>query len=258
MQLRNRVALVTGAAGGLGYAYAEALAEEGADIVAVDVNGERLSVLGERVRTLGRRFRPETVDLTDRGAVRAMAERVMAEFNQLHILVNNAGGDPLPSHRRWEEITESDWDRTMAINLKSALWCCQAFIPVFKANRYGKIINISSRAARSYAGYDTLSMQYIAAKLGVIGLTRQLAKDLGEYGINVNCICPGFTISSPHMQALWDGFDEEQRQRLLAGIPLRRLPELRELARTVVFLASDDAGYITGATIDVSGGGWMS
>jgi 3-oxoacyl-[acyl-carrier protein] reductase len=135
---------------------------------------------------------------------------------------------------------------------------CRAAVPHLRRQRSGKIVNVSSRSARSTGWFSSVSPEYVAAKIGVIAFTRHLAKELGPHGINVNCLVPGFAISGPKLQAAWDGMAENERQRMLEATPLRRLPRLEELASVVVFLVSEESSYITGAAIDVNGGSFMS
>jgi len=198
------------------------------------------------------------VELGDEAQVAALIDGVLGEFGRVDIVVNNAGGALPGSTGEIEKVDRRGWDRVMEMNLTSTMLMVRAVAPHMKRQRSGKIVNVSSRSARSTGWFSGVSPEYVAAKLGVIALTRHLAKELGPYGINVNCLVPGFTISGPKLQAAWDNMTEDERRRMLEATPLRRLPRMEELASVVVFLVSDESSYVTGAAIDVNGGSFMS
>lgn len=258
MRLRDQVAIVTGAAGGLGAAYALALAREGARVAAVDLDGDGAARTAEAVSAADGRGLALAAELGDEAQVAGVVDRVLADFGRLDILVNNAGGALPGSTSEIEKVDRRHWDRVLEMNLTSAMLMARAAAPHMKRQRYGKIVNVSSRSARSTGWFSGVAPEYVAAKIGVIALTRHLAKELGPYGINVNCLVPGFVISGPKLQAAWDGMSEDERRRMLEATPLRRLPRLEELASVVVFLVSAESSYITGAAIDVNGGSFMS
>lgn len=258
MRLKDRVAIVTGAAGGLGAAYALAIAREGAQVAVVDLDAAGAHTTAEAVRATGVQGRAFGAELGDEAEVAALVDRVLGEFGRIDIVVNNAGGALLGSTGEIEKVDRRSWDRVMEMNLTSTMLMARAVAPHLKRQRSGKIVNVSSRSARSTGWFSTVSPEYVAAKIGVIALTRHLAKELGPYGINVNCLVPGFTISGLKLQAAWDTMTGEERQRMLEATPLRRLPRLEELASVVVFLVSDESSYVTGAAIDVNGGSFMS
>ena len=257
MRLQNRVAIVTGAAGGLGATYAGAIAREGAQTVVVDVaDGEGTA---REIRAQGGSALALRADLTDEDAVARMADQVAAEFGRIDILVNNAGGaGQRPASADIDKIDRAHWDEIMAINLTSTMLCMKHVTPHMQRQGSGKIVNVSSRAARGTAWFGQVTPEYIAAKIGVIGLTRQVAKDLGPFGINVNCLVPSFTVSGPALQAAWDRMTDDERSRMIEATPLRRLPDPAELASVVVFLVSDESSYVTGACLDVNGGSLMA
>ena len=257
MRLRDKVAIVTGAAGGLGAAYAQAIAREGARVVVVDVaDGEGTA---ENIRARGRHALALKADLTDEEQVRRIVTHVAAEYGQIDILVNNAGGaGRQAAESAIEKIDRAHWDEIIAINLTSTMLCIKHVAPHMKRQRRGKIVNVSSRAARGTAWFGQVTPEYIAAKIGVIGLTRQVAKEMGPHGVTVNCLVPSFTISGPALQAAWDNMTEAERAHMLEATPLRRLPEPAELASVVVFLVSDESSYVTGACLDVNGGSLMA
>ena len=257
MRLQDRVAIVTGAAGGLGAAYAHAIAREGARVVVVDVadsagTAEEISARGGRALAL-------RADLTDEAQAQGMVSRVAAEYGRIDILVNNAGGaGQQAAESAIEKIDRAHWDDIMAMNLTSTMLCLKHVAPHMKRQGSGKIVNVSSRAARGTAWFGQVTPEYICAKIGVIGLTRQVAKDLGPFGINVNCLVPSFTVSGPALQAAWDSMTDAERGHMLEATPLRRLPRPEELASVVVFLVSDESSYVTGACLDVNGGSLMA
>ncbi len=253
----GKVALVTGAGGGLGGAYCRAFADEGAHVVAVDLDQAGLDRLSASVAAEGRSCDSRRADLTQEAEVASLFEHCAATHGGVDILVNNAGGD-LAHMGPIESLPVAQWDAVLERNLKTAFLCARAAAPLMKRKRYGKIVNVSSRAARSVGWYGAVTVAYICAKLGVIGLTRHLAKELGPHGINVNCLVPSFTISGPLLQRHWDGMTDAERETMLRASPLGRLPEMRELANVVLFLASDESSYMTGVAVDVNGGSWMA
>jgi NAD(P)-dependent dehydrogenase (short-subunit alcohol dehydrogenase family) len=169
-------------------------------------------------------------------------------------LINNAGG-ALHTPHRLEEIKEKDWDLVMNVNLKGAFFFCQAVIPEMVMHGGGAIVNISALAAHWRA--SLAGVQYVAAKAGLEGLTRQLAYDWGKQGIRVNAVAPTVTLTGDRVRGLWEQKSPQEQEKVLAAIPLGRLSKPQEIAAVIVFLASDDAGYITGITVDVSGGRYL-
>lgn len=249
--------IVTGAGGGLGAAYALALAREGATVVGVDIDGAALERNVQRVRDQGGRCFAYTCDLCDEAAVAHLFEDCVRDHGRVDLLVNNAGGAVEGSTAFIEQVDLRQWDRTLDINLKTAFLCCRAAAPVMKRQRYGKIVNVSSRAARSTGWFSEVSPAYVCAKAAVIALTRCVAKELGPYGVTANCLVPSFTISGPRLQESWDRMSEQERRAMLAQTPLGRLPRPEEYASVVVFLCSDESSYMTGAVVDVNGGSLM-
>lgn len=259
MRFNNKVALVTGAGGGLGALYASTLACEGAAIIAVDLNLEGVEKVAESIRTMGGKCLPVKADLTCSIDVDKMILNAIKEFGHIDILINNAGGgSSSPGNAgSLEEETSESWDLLVASNLKSAFLCIRGVIPTMKQQKYGKIVNISSRSARISDPNVHQSPAYATAKTGLFGLTRYAARNLGPYGITVNCIVPSLTISGPVLQAYWDRNPDDKKERFLQTISLGRLPRPEEIASAVLFLCSDESSYITGVALDVNGGSYM-
>ncbi len=253
-RLHDRVALVTGSAAGVGRALAEALLKEGAKVTLNDVNEGLLKGTFDELKGQGFPVHAINADISKREEVVAMKDEIIKHFGRIDILVNNAGG-ALNTPWKLEEIGEAHWNLVVDVNLKGAFFCCQAIIPEMVKQGGGAIVNISALAAHWRA--SLAGVQYTAAKAGVEGLTRQLAYDWGKAGIRVNAVAPTVTISGERVQSLWEGKSEEEKQKVLSAIPLGRLGTLEEIASVVVFLASDESSYVTGTTIDVSGGRYL-
>jgi 3-oxoacyl-[acyl-carrier protein] reductase len=241
-ELTGRVAFVTGAARGIGLSVATALNQRGANVALADID---LPALEAATRSLGSGALAVEVDVTRRDEVLGAIKHTVEQFGSLDILVNNAGICPL---RGFAEVTEEEWDRVMAINLKGALFCCQAALPhIQKSGDRGRIINISSVAGQS--GGVLAPIHYSASKAGLIVMTKTLARILAPERATVNCVAPGTTATD-----LTDAWAEETRERVRTAIPLGRFGRPEEIAEAVAFLASDKAAFITGATLDVNGG----
>ncbi|MEM2935765.1 MAG: SDR family NAD(P)-dependent oxidoreductase [Candidatus Bathyarchaeia archaeon] len=244
MRLDSKVAIVTGAGRGIGRAIALALAREGADVVVNDVDLQSAEATANEVRAMGRRALSIVADVSNRKEVTKMVETTIKAFGKIDILINNAG---IFSSIPLEDITEENWDRMMRINLKSVFLCSQAVMSLMKRQRSGKIVNIASLAGK--VGGIVAGADYAASKAGVICLTKSLAKQLAPYGINVNAVAPAWIETG--MMKDWP---KETRDSILRQIPLGRFGKPEEVAETVVFLVSDEAGFVTGATIDINGG----
>ena len=259
--LRDRVAVVTGAASGIGQAIAHRFAREGVRLAVVDLYEAGLQRLGSELA--GATVRPFVADLTDSRAVAGLADEIASEVGEASFLVNVAGGpvaptraDPLPAlptgSHPIEAIDDASWQRILAANLTTAFLVCRAFAPGMKARRSGRIVNFASIAARR--GSDRVGAHYAAAKGGVIGLTKTLALELGPHGITVNAIAPGFIGTERIEAAGWGQQTPEQHRAFVASIPLGRLGRPDDVAGVVALLCSDAGGYVSGATIDVNGG----
>lgn len=243
MKLNGRLAVVTGAAQGIGFAIAKRLNAEGARVAILDIQAEPAKAAAAQLEgCIG-----VACDVSSPESIDQALAAVVAEFGGIDILVNNAG--ILPS-QRIEEVTEAIWDRTMAINLKSVFFMIQKALPFLKKSAYPRVINTSSLAGRM-GGFETC-LAYSASKGGINALTMGFARQLAPFGINVNAVCPGTTETK-----ITQAFSPEQMERLYTRIPLRRLGKPEDHAAAVAFLASDDANFITGLLMDVNGGMYM-
>lgn len=255
-RLAGQVAIVTGAAHGIGRAIAIELGRAGASVWACDVLAAALQETQAAVAAQASRPpRAAIVDVTDPDRVTAFVGQVAAADGRIDVLVNTAGGVAGQTMRPIEAVSDADWHRIFAINLDGAFHFTRAVAPVMKARGCGSIVNISSGAGRSHS--LTGIQAYASAKAGLIGLTRQTARELGPHGIRVNCVAPGFLRSNPDSERQWQAMGAEGQARLLDAIALRRLGEPHEIARVVLFFASHDAAYVTGQTISADGGHWM-
>jgi 3-oxoacyl-[acyl-carrier protein] reductase len=251
MKLSGRVAIVTGAAQGIGEAIARGLASEGAAVVVADVDVEKAQRVAGEIRSQGREAIALQTNVARRAEVRDMVRTTMENFKDIHILVNNAG---VVRRAPLLEITEDAWDIVLDVNLTGVFNCTQAVLPHMIEQRYGKIINISSVAGTGHYGRGGLA-SYAASKAGVIQLTKVTASEAGQYGINVNCICPGMIVTA--LTYAGYGTEEEarsaieQRKKLTV---LGRAGTPEDVANLALFLAGDDSSFITGQVIAVDGG----
>lgn len=253
-QLQDKVAIVTGSGQGMGLAIATALGKAGARIVLTDIVADTVKAAAENLNRDGIEAMGLTMDVTSKAAVSDAVDQVVAAWGRVDVLVNNAGG-ALNTPHLLEEIEEKHWDLVVNVNLKGSFFTCQKVLPIMAQQGGGSIVNISALAAHYRA--SLAGVQYTAAKAGVEGLTRQLAYDWGPKGIRVNAVAPTVTMTGDRVRGLWEDKSEDERNRILANIPLRRLSEPREIAACVVFLASDEASYVTGITLDVVGGRYL-
>jgi 3-oxoacyl-[acyl-carrier protein] reductase len=247
-ELHGKTAVVTGSSTGIGEAIALALAREGVNVV---VNGRSnreaaLRVAGE-VQELGARSIAVIADVSRPDEVARLQAEAESAFGGVDVLVNNAGG--FPARRRLTEIPEDEWDQIVDVNLTSAFLCSRAALPGMLSRGWGRIVNISSTMGRTVIGLS--AAHYAASKHGMLGFTRHLAREVAAQGVTVNATCPGTTVSD-RILSLYD--TPERQQRAISITPIGRLAEPDEQAGVVVFLCSNAASYITGATIDVSGG----
>ncbi|WP_117190376.1 SDR family NAD(P)-dependent oxidoreductase [Rhizobium terrae] len=245
ISFEGKVVIVTGAAHGFGRAIAQSFASRGATVHACDVNAAGLT---ETVKLCGGNATLHILDIGSRTDVQAL----VASLGDVDILVNNAGGVRGQVGRPIEEVSESDWQTIFDVNLSGAFFMAQAVAPSMKRKKAGRIINISSGAG---LGISLTGIQaYASAKAGQIGLTRQLAHELGPWNITVNNVAPGFVRSNPSTEKQWEAMGEEGQAKLLQNIALKRLGTPDDIAAMVMFFASDFAGWISGQVISVDGG----
>lgn len=248
----SRTALVTGAAHGFGRAIALSFATLGAHVVACDIVADELHETAQIARGQGTSLEVRVVDVTNRQDIANVVADTLAARSRIDILVNDAGGVLGQVGRPLDDVSEADWKAIFAVNLDGAFYCCQAVAGSMKAARYGRIINISSGAG---LGISLTGIQaYASAKAGQIGLTRQLAHELGPWGITVNNVAPGFVRSNPTTERQWQSYGEGGQQRLVDNIALKRLGSPQDIADGVLFFASEHAGWITGQTLAIDGG----
>lgn len=247
METKFRVAIVTGAARGIGRAIALALAKKGVIPVIVDIDAAGAQLVVEEIVQMGIAAASYMVDVSNVGQITQMVDDVVEKYGHVDILVNNAG---ILSKVAIEELNEAEWDRIMNINVKSAMFASQQVLKHMIRQGWGRIINISSLAGRM-GGFST-GCAYSTSKAAILGMTMCIARKVAKNNITVNAIAPGTTESE-----LIKGFTPEELKKLEESIPVGRLGKPENIAETVVFLASEVASFITGAVIDVNGGMFM-
>jgi 3-oxoacyl-[acyl-carrier protein] reductase len=244
MELRNKVAIVTGAAQGLGQAIALTLAREGAKIVVGDINLEKAKEVVEEIRAQGEDAIAVKVDVSQKQNVERMVNAAISKFGQIDILVNCAG---ICSLSPILEIEEEEWDKILAVNLKGTFLCSQAVFREMVKRKSGKIVNISSASAKM--GGIVVGAHYSASKAGIICFTKSLALSAAPYKINVNCVCPG-----PQKTEMTDVWGDKINTKFKNMIPWKEYGKPQDIAEAVLFLVSAKARYITGEILDVNGG----
>ncbi|MFC5590296.1 SDR family NAD(P)-dependent oxidoreductase [Sporosarcina soli] len=247
MKLDGKVALVTGAGQGIGKVYAKRLANEGAKVVIADINYENAKKVEEEIRGNNQEALAIEVNVIDENQINKMTKKIVETYERIDILVNNAAMFSTIKLKPFEEISDDEWDRVVDINLKGIFMCCKAIVPVMKEQKSGRIINISSATVLMGKPHY---IHYVSSKAGVIGLSRSLAREVGDYNITVNTIAPGYTTTEVPRGTI----TEEVKNEILKGQCIKRFAEPEDLAGLVAFLSSDDASYITGQMINVDGG----
>jgi NAD(P)-dependent dehydrogenase (short-subunit alcohol dehydrogenase family) len=253
MRFTDRVALITAAASGIGKATAEIMAAEGGTVVGVDTDQGRLDKVVATLRDGGGRAHGVRADALDAAQVQAVVDGVVRDHGRIDILVNAVGGSTIIREpaATVDALTLADWQRLLDFNLTGTFLFCHAVTPVMRRQRSGTIVNISSIAGRGLS--ESSSAAYATAKGGIIALTRKLSIELGPDGITVNAIAPSMTLTE-RIRPRWEERTAEQQAREIQRTPLRRMAEAADQARVICFLASRDAAFVTGVTIDVTGG----
>jgi 2-hydroxycyclohexanecarboxyl-CoA dehydrogenase len=246
-KLSDKIAIVTGAGQGIGRAIADKMAAEGATVIVTDINE---ATAKETAGTIGGGAVGIRTDVTSRESVNAMVDQVLAQFGRIDVLVNNAGWDKASP---FVDSDPADWDRVIQINLYGVLNTSKAVLPVMAEQGFGSVVNLASDAGRVGSSGEAV---YSAAKGGVIAFTKATAREMARHKVNANCVCPGPTDTA--LFASMGGDNPRLREALTKAIPFRRLADPSDLANAVAFLASDEAAYITGQTVSVSGGLTMS
>jgi len=247
-RFEGKVAIVTGAGLGIGRATALEFAKQGAAVTVAEIIPERAEAVAREIQDLGGRALAVETDVKQQSSVQAMVQSTLQEFGSVHILVNNAGVYPRKS---WEEMTTADWDAMQDVNLKSCFLCTKAVYAAMKQNRYGKIINISS--VTFLLGAPAKLVHYIASKGGIIGFTRSLAREIGEFNINVNAVTPGAINTEEEHKFL----ASQDVDHFLSQQSLKRRVLPVDVAHVILFLASEESSALTGQTLNVDGGWYM-
>lgn len=247
MSLEGTVALVTGGASGIGRAVCRAFAAQGLRVAVADIDGTGAEAVAAEIAAGGGQAMPVTVDVTNRASVVSAVDRVTATWQEIDVLANVAGWDRI---MRFVDTTEEFWDRVIAINYRGVLATCHAVLPQMIARRRGVIVNVSSEAGRAGSSGEAV---YSGAKGAVIAFSKALAREVAPHGIRVNVVAPGLT-DTPLLRRLMAEGNEKLIQAIVRATPLARLATPEEVAAAVVFLASDQASFITGQTLSVGGG----
>lgn len=242
----GRVALVTGAAQGIGRAIANALLVSGARVHVADINFEGLDAVAEKGAI------PHHLDIGDRAACHDTVETILNTQGRLDILINGAGGSLGKGHGPIEGITEGDWHAIFDANVNGAFWLSQACAPIMKKARYGRIVNIASGAGLRPALNG--NQAYCASKHAIVGVTKQLSFELGPFGVTVNAVAPGIVLSGPWARHQWEGYGLQGQQRVIESLHTRRLGEAEDIAHATLFLAAEDSSWISGQILSADGG----
>ena len=249
VRFKDKVAIVTGGASGIGAATARALAREGARVVAMDMNPSGLSQMETEMKKEGYAFLCIAGDVSQEAAVKSLMDQTVSRFGGIDLLVNNAGISPKHQGKKanlWE-MPIAEWDKVMAVNIRGVFLCCHYAVPRMIERGGGAIVNISSMAAKM--GSAVTGCHYVISKAGVIGLTKILAREVAGYGIRVNGVAPG-RIDTPMIRDV----PPEVNEQYLKTIPLKRLGKAEDVADGILFLLSDAASYNTGVILDINGG----
>jgi len=253
MRFENKIALITGAAGGIGSATVRIVAGESGNVAALDNNDASLEALAETTDALPGEVLPVKADAFNPSDVKNAVQSVLDRWGRIDILVNCIGGSTIipETKRPIENLSLEEWKRVVDFNLDATFLFCREVLPHMKEQGSGKIVNISSRSA---TGLNLNTAAYAASKAGIIALTTRVAKEAGPYGINVNAIAPNTTMTERVAELRWALRTPEEQAAYMADISLRRLGNPEDQAKVIAFLASEDANYVSGQTIQVNGG----
>jgi 3-oxoacyl-[acyl-carrier protein] reductase len=248
--LTGRAVIVTGGGKGIGKVYAQEFARAGARVVCADIDGEAAAAVARDIVASNQEAIAVTTDVSDAASTQAMAQAARDRFGTIDVLVNNASLMSVLERRSWLEIPVEEWDRVMAVNLRGIFLCCRAVFPAMREQRRGKIVNISS--SRVWEGTPN-RLHYTTSKAGVIGLTRALAREVGEFGITVNAVTPGLTLSDTQVASSSNNYLATRHD----GRALARAQYPDDLVGAVMFLSSPASDFMTGQTVNVDGGKMM-
>ena len=256
MRLKDKVAIITGGASGIGKAAADRFGQEGAVLVIADMSPTNIEAALADLTAKGFRAIGQVCDVSDQAQTQAMAAEVVRQLGRIDILVNNAG---ISRYRPFATATSEDWDAVLNVDLKGVFFCSQAVAPQMRAQKYGRIVNISSALGTGAAPHGTAgspggSAAYASAKAGVGMLTKTLARELGPDGVTVNCVAPGTFLTGISSSTRTPEQVQEHLDYRKTTVVLNRIGTLEELANTILFFASDESSYVTGHTLHVDGG----
>lgn len=249
--LRGRVVVVTGGGKGIGKVYSQQFAQAGAKVVAADLDEPAAAAVASEIAERGEQAISIGVDISDPSSCEAMTKAALDRYGSIDVLINNAAMMSTLARRSWMEIPPEEWDSVMAVNLRGMFLCCKAVFPTMQARGYGKIVNISS--SRIWEGSPN-RLHYTTSKAGVIGFTRALSREVGPFGVTVNAVTPGFTLSETQIRSSDDSY-LKQRSYAEQAIPRPQAPD--DLVGAVMFLASAASDFMTGQTVNVDGGKTM-
>jgi NAD(P)-dependent dehydrogenase (short-subunit alcohol dehydrogenase family) len=254
MRFRERVAIITGGGSGIGRATAQLMAAEGGTLALVDLDSQAVSAVAQTIEAQGGTVITIVADVLDADAVDRLVQTVVSRFGRIDILVNSVGGSTIidRSGASVEELTLDEWERVLAFNLRGTFLCTHAVIPQMKRQGSGRIVNLSSVAARGDSPRSGAA--YAAAKAGIRALTRKLGIELGPHGITCNAVAPSMTLSERIERRLWRPRSPEEQKAIVEAVPLKRVSTPEDQAKVILFLASDDAAFVSGQTIEVTGG----